>query len=93
MKNDSNGNGHHRQPTLEAAELGRLLEISNAERDAAVKSLVRLVTSLERLEMAISRIGGYMTSEEQAWLREARAELEEHGRRERKVIPMWRNRT
>ena len=50
------------------------LDLAQAQRDAAL-------TSLRALVFYVQRVGGYMTSEDQAMLRGARALLAELGRR------------
>lgn len=52
----------------------RTLEVTQAQRDAAVNLL-------DRLEAMVTRTGGHMSAEDQATLREARAYLELLGRR------------
>lgn len=66
--------------------LSGALELAWAQRD-------RAVIALEHLEAVVTRIGGYMTPEDQATLREARATLAEHGRLRTEERPEWIDRT
>ncbi len=68
-------------PAPPAGELARL-EVRTAERDRALD----LVAQLERI---ITATGGYMSPEDQAWLREAQSLLVEHGRRAPEQRAVW----
>lgn len=64
------------------AELRRDLETAHAQRDAAL-------SALQALESLLTRIGGYMTPEDQDALRAARALLAETGRKASPRAAEW----
>lgn len=68
-------------PCPPAGELARL-EVRTAERDRALELL-------EQAERLVRRLGGYMESDDQAVMREIRALLVSHGRREPEVRVTW----
>lgn len=72
-----------------SAQRKRAEDNARREREVEAAKLEAALRSLADLERIIMRIGGFMTPEDQARLREAQALLVEHGRRASKDRPVW----
>lgn len=82
---DAMGRSALATPELQASTLLRDLDVRTAERD-------RALALLAQLEHTLTAIGGYMSSADQQWLREARSLLVQFGHRAPENITPWKDR-